>query len=599
MSKDKALGTPDIDFVIKFSSINFSMEDIECRLLAEEELNAISREDFTKNSFVPPKDLGRLYTKCYLLWKGHGFCSICISELCNISGLIFTVALSLLLFIFFDFNSLAQCTTQMADNSSSSSSSRTTTSSSSNTNCHDNIWDYAYNPFNQEERHWNGWVMFLRMELITLLAVYTSFRLVCSIKTIADAYNTSVFVTDVLKVYAIEEMDWNDVLELLIVTHNSTYYRLDALQENISEFDIISRILRTDAFMIAIAEAEPKMGLLLDAPQFVKSVVGNDFRLNLTYLHEWVIRFCVFEFVWDDRMQLSKAFRRDRDSLKWRFRLIGLLILLALPVLLWWPLAEFFFKNIGNFYSNKNVTGPRLWTPLALWRFKLYQELPHRFERRIANSYELANQYILLFQKPQLTSLAQLCACISGAMVVIFLALSLWPGEAVLLNVRMWDHPLIWWLGVSTAVLAGSRALMPSHTSRLAEHSKILEELNDCTHGCPLSWLAEPRSKQTCKALGSMFQYQTSLLFMDILSTLLLPLVLCCTDHDKLVQFIISVTISHKTLGAVCCYSVFDSEASKNPGIGNGKVNQSIRDFTESYPSCDLVWQSAPVFESK
>ena len=124
---------------------------------------------------------------------------------------------------------------------------------------------------------------------------------------------------------------------------------------------------------------------------------------------------------------------------------------------------QFFLENAQHFHSSRAYLGPRQWSPLAMWNFREFNELPHLFEERINKSYAPATAYILSFHNPSIAVLARFFSFVSGSCVAILLLVSL-VGESALLYVHVGGHNLLWYLGVFSAAYAGARALIPDET---------------------------------------------------------------------------------------------------------------------------------------
>ena len=104
---------------------------------------------------------------------------------------------------------------------------------------------------------------------------------------------------------------------------------------------------------------------------------------------------------------------------------------------------SFFLQNAQTFHSNKAYLGPRQWSPLALWTFREFNELPHIFDTRMNRSYTAAHEYINSFQNENIIVLAKTSAYISGAFIATFLLISV-ISEEVFLFVLFGEHNLLW-----------------------------------------------------------------------------------------------------------------------------------------------------------
>src|SRR6266702_227090 len=53
-------------------------------------------------------------------------------------------------------------------------------------------------------------------------------------------------------------------------------------------------------------------------------------------------------------------------------------------------------------YKNPSAISGRAYTPFAHWKFREFNELPHLFERRLKESYPIANMYMGQFPNEKL-----------------------------------------------------------------------------------------------------------------------------------------------------------------------------------------------------
>ena len=53
-------------------------------------------------------------------------------------------------------------------------------------------------------------------------------------------------------------------------------------------------------------------------------------------------------------------------------------------------------------YKNPSSISGRTYTPFAQWKFREFNELPHLFDRRLKESYPIANMYMNQFPNDKL-----------------------------------------------------------------------------------------------------------------------------------------------------------------------------------------------------
>lgn len=58
-------------------------------------------------------------------------------------------------------------------------------------------------------------------------------------------------------------------------------------------------------------------------------------------------------------------------GLQGRFVIIGIIHFILLPYMIIFMTISFFLQNAQSFHTNKSYLGPRQWSPLALWTFRV------------------------------------------------------------------------------------------------------------------------------------------------------------------------------------------------------------------------------------
>ena len=202
------------------------------------------------------------------------------------------------------------------------------------------------------------------------------------------------------------------------------------------------------------------------------------------------------------------------------------------------------------------------------WTFREFNELPHFFERRMGPSYESTETYLKLFtQSTIVTTLGQLLVLIGGslgAILVTFAALN----DAILLNVKIGDYNLLWYIGMLGVIYSGGKALQPSSDLRpryirniFGEMEAALAQVATYIHYYPEVWKARAWDRGTYKAVSSMFQYKAKLFVHEVVSVILAPVVLCFSlpkCADCICEFVMAIKAEVPGAGDVCGYSTFN-----------------------------------------
>lgn len=414
-------------------------------------------------------------------------------------------------------------------------------------------------------------------------------------RAVLEAVKMEAFYKRVLGINLadLQNMHWRDVVRRLITLHDSGVFRV-TIQDKLTEHDVVSRIMRKDNYMVALIN---KGVLDIRLPWwFVTSFsypsAGwelSEKTLFLTKSLEWSLDFCILQHMLNEHFNISSEFLRDVKGLQYRFVTVGIVHFLLLPFMLVFMIIHFFLENAQHFRSSQSYLGPRQWSPLALWVFREYNELPHVFEARINLSYAPANKYVSLFTNGYTATLAKFTAYISGSFVATLVLVSVMD-EAILLYVRFSEHNLLWYLGVFSGVFAAAASFIPNESAaspsqtagsgsirRLTSTGAIegegtpaeavMHQVAACTHHLPKHWLNRCHTLQVRDDFLELFPYKTKLFAMEVLSVLLTPLVLCFSLPrcvPDLLLFIRRHTVYVDGVGDICDYSTFDFDTYGN-----------------------------------
>jgi autophagy-related protein 9 len=122
--------------------------------------------------------------------------------------------------------------------------------------------------------------------------------------------------------------------------------------------------------------------------------------------------------------------------------------------------------------------------------------------------------------------IARFVSYVGGAFIATILLISFFS-EGALLYVHILDHNLLWYLGIFSAIYAGSRSLIPDETKRKEEPNEIMANVQSCTHYLPTHWVNRCHTTSVKDEMSELFPYKVHLFYMELMSVLLTPIVLC------------------------------------------------------------------------
>jgi len=538
----------------------------------------LGAEEPEEERFRAVVDLDVFFKDMYTYHYHHGLPAIILTQFCAVCSLGFTVAFSVFILAFIDWDGLMQCHDEGS--------------------CYDLEKYIVMTHFG-----FSSFFGFIVMGYSVLFTCYWLFRCASAIQAVMHAAEMDKFYKEKLGItlQTLQTLSWNDVVQRLIRLHEHKIHRV-AIKDRLTEHDVVSRILRKENYMVALIN---KGVLDLRLPWWATPFLGSD-RLFLTKSLEWSLYFCILQHMFNDQFNVSSVFLRDIKGLKSRFLAVGVVHFLLLPFMLVFMTVHFFLQNAQQFHASKAYLGPRQWSPLALWTFREFNELLHVFEARINKSYAPANEYVQSFSNAYLSILARCVAYISGSFVAVLLLASV-IDEAILLYVHTGDHNLLWYLGICSAAYAASRSLVPDETKTVnsATREELMDRITACTHYRPKDWIDRAHTTEVRDEMLELFPFKVRLFFMEVMSVIFTPVVLCFSlpqCSPSILEFIREHTSYVDGVGAVCDYSTFDLdrygdedyatapeggvvEVNRRPA--HGKMEQSYLSFQHTHPD----WQ--------
>ncbi|KAF9340433.1 autophagy protein atg9 [Linnemannia elongata] len=349
--------------------------------------------------------------------------------------------------------------------------------------------------------------------------------------------------------------------------------------QRLNAHDIANRIMRKENFMIAMFNKD-LIDLSIPIP-----MMHN--RTILTRILEWSLSFCILGYVFDERGQIRKRFLKDTrrtelvEGLRRRFQFMGLATLLFSPFISIYLTLYFFFRYFEEYHKNPSSIGTRQYTPVAKWKFKEFNELPHLFEARINASYPLAMKYINQFPKEKTILLCRFVAFVSGSFAAVLALITLFDQELLLGLEITTDRTVFFYLGLFGTIMAVSRGMIPDQTESF-DPELLIRGVVEHTHYMPSEWEDKLHTDEVRKRFALLFEYNAMLFLMEFMSLVLTPLMLCLSlanCSEKIVDFFREFTVHVDGIGYVCSFAVFDFKRQGNVKYGNnaaGTMNEHV-----------------------
>ncbi|RHY28454.1 hypothetical protein DYB32_005965 [Aphanomyces invadans] len=416
----------------------------------------------------------------------------------------------------------------------------------------------------QFEGHWTSTVVLF---YFLIFFAFWITRVVAFISNARDAYDMHGFVVEKLRIDArqIQTITWNEVVDRVVALlppsadqskplkptpfQSSYQLQIDPTQLG-TPLAMARRIMRKDNFMIAFMNA-PVFHTALPVPSWLPLSSHAVFSRNM----EFNLQLCILDPMFDPIAGGSLR-ALSADDLKKRLMAVGMVNLLLTPFLLLFRAIQFFLLGAQEWSVNRaSYLSSRRWSPLAMWTFREYNELPHVFDARIEKAAPLAEAYLALFPSGLVSIVASGVAFFAGSIMAVLIFMSL-VEESIVLEVEVGSRQLIWYFTIASGVFALARSFQSPQCHTFA----------------------------TRDALLALFPYKTVLFLEECLIVLLTPFVLCVSLADaapEIVRFIEDHTVTVPDVGAVCRFAEFDFKADG----GEAKMESSFMNFKRHHPS--------------
>eukprot|EP00128_Syssomonas_multiformis_P009426 Colp12_sorted_trinity150504_noHs@20542 len=362
------------------------------------------------------------------------------------------------------------------------------------------------------------------IEVVFLLVWLWQFILLV-FKDVKDVWEIKQFYERELKIDS-KDMDtllWSEVVQKLSEAHRRLH--LTTMATEVDAIHIALRIMRKENYLIALFNK-----------QLLNITVHVPFLGAQTWLPEWLqwnISKCVMDYVFDKKRSVvnEKFLQPDYtkelvQGLKRRFVKWGLFTLAVSPFMLLFRFFYFFLRYAEEFRSQPSRLGTRQWTPLAKLLIRNFNELPHDLKRRLDLAYQPADKYLSRFSSEYLTQLARFVAFVSGGMVAILTAGSVYDPEFLIHVELSPGRNVFWYLGVFGAILAVSRAFIPEDNVAF-EPEKLLSEVTTHIRDPRFeSWRGKAHTNQVRGEVAHMLEFKVVNFLVEMLSVFLAPYVL-------------------------------------------------------------------------
>lgn len=390
---------------------------------------------------------------------------------------------------------------------------------------------------------------------------------------------------------------WNEIVESVSVS--------DALQP-VSMLTIAQEILRSDNYICSLVSDPSILTWKFPTMTSVQHFPMSQFFFNFFKL---ALRGVVIDKNGNSLVNGAQTARQPRiqNKLSLRFRMIGILLFLSIPLMLPFQILYIIFnlsktirtisennsisKNNGNL-NNGSVQPSsglsfREWTPEAKWAIREYNELPHLFKIRISKSYEYANSYLDQFPVVFVQPIAKIVSFASGSILIILALIALATDINLILTTKVFAGKSVAWFAIILVFIYIISSKIGNKQPPILAADESMAELEKYIHYDFRDETNSVHSIATQKRLAHFFQPIWKQIFLEIVSVFLNPFlftVVLPVKSGSIVEFIKTNSVENPELGWICAFSTFDMSDRGFNGQANqrDKVLRSMRNF-ENY----------------
>ncbi|KAL9093563.1 MAG: hypothetical protein Q9165_003958 [Trypethelium subeluteriae] len=359
---------------------------------------------------------------------------------------------------------------------------------------------------------------------------------------------------------------------------NHSKQRMDA-------HDIANRLMRRENYMIALFNKE-----IFDFSLPLPFLRKRQFFSNLMMLN---IDAAVMDFFFDEKGHVKPGVLRETQrrelvrAINNRLLLAAWVNFIASPLVIFYGLIMYFYRNFLEFKERPSQAGAREWTALAKWKFREFNELPHLCNRRLRMAYPFADAYLEQFPKDKLAQIASFVAFVTGALAAVLGLATLIDPELFLGFEITHDRTALFYLTVLTAIFASARNAVPEETF-VSDPELHLREVIERIHYKPAHWEDRLHSVDVRNEFSALYQVKPVLFAEEILGNLLTPFILLVTMpkcSERVVDFFREFTIHVDGIGHVCSFAVFDFKKGVNAPAENKSTTDGTTDLRDDYYS--------------
>lgn len=452
---------------------------------------------------------------------------------------------------------------------------------------------------------------YLQKLLIMLFSVWWIWNLIRAYMQIPQLRDIQLFYRNILGISDddIYTVSWPEVTSRIIQTHEATFSSGEHRShgqvlphKNLDPHLIANRILRRDNYLIALFNRD-----LFNLRLPWQSSKSNSTQC-LSQVLEWGLSYTLLSFVFDEKGHVKRRFLKASNrgrltlGLKIRFITVGALALVFAPFLFFFLILYFVFRYTQEYHKNPSSLGTRQYSPIARWKLREFNELPHLFNQRLNRSYKKAVEYLNQFPQEHIIIYAKVISFVTGSFAAVLLIATILNQDLLHDFEITPGYSSFFYITVFGGIAAGASGLVP-HEAEVYDPEKVGRELADETHYFPPDWHGKMHTNKVRAEFSQIFENKIVLYLYELFSVLTAPYILMVSlpqSAGQIVDFFREFTVHVDSLGYVCSFAVFDFKRHGNQAYGAptdqkddhlaskaGKMESSFLSFKAAYPNWD------------
>ncbi|KAI0198645.1 autophagy protein Apg9 [Astrocystis sublimbata] len=329
-------------------------------------------------------------------------------------------------------------------------------------------------------------------------------------------------------------------------------------KERLDAHDIANRLMRRENYIIALFNKDI-LNLTVPFP-FLRN------RQAFSRSLEWTVQFGVLDLIFNEGGQVHqrvlKSDHRGQLSREMRTRFVFAALMNSILVLFVTGglVIDFIFTYYNEFKTNTSSIGARQYTPLARWKFREFNELPHLFEERLNMSHPYAKHYIDQFPKKKTESAARTVQFVAGALIAVIAIIGFSDPEMFVDFEIFPGMNAFAFVAILTTIWAVARGMI-SEENDVFDPEFAMRSVVEYTHYEPDHWKGRLHSFDVKTEFSELYKPRIAIFLEELLGIMITPLILLFAlpnCSDQIVDFFREFTIHVDGLGYVCSFAVFD-----------------------------------------